>query len=563
MLSVTGPRHLRTQVFILAAIVAWWPMLAAAQLFGASGPYSFSDSAAAAADYTQVAAKPKTACNRLRAQGNFGYSVISAEVVPANGGIPEYCRVEGVIVPEIKFQISLPTGWNGRLYQQGNGGFGGHPLTYRLQTLARDNALKRNFVVVFATTGHDLPQGGEDAASDGSFAFNNFIKHVDYAFRAPHLVNVAARELVGAYYRRAPAHAYWDGCSTGGRQGHVAAQRYPDDFDGILAGAGVIDFIGTFVGHAWYEKAWREAPIDVEKLAAVVGPRVYAKCDAIDGLTDRLISNPKACRFDPLHDLPICEQSGKDCLTPAEAQTLSKIYGGPLIDGKPRYYGFPPGGEAPNYRGSNDRAPLSSNWAGTLFQPDGSIGGFHARIIVDYFRYLAFPADDPTYDWHAQFKFSQAEIDQMDLNHRLMDGNDPDLRAFRERGGKMIAWHGWHDMSVPPDMSIAYYEQARAFIGEDLDNFYRLFMVPGMNHCGQGNGLNKFDGMTALIDWVENGVVPHRITAEQTAGPDTGRTRPLCPYPQVAKYKGSGDVNLADSFVCASMTRENATMGVN
>lgn len=510
--------------------------------------YSFSDSATSEVDYVKPIARPRLDCKRMRSQTNFQFSVLTSELIAAEGNIPEHCRIIGLIDQDIKFDLSLPTAWNGRLYQRGSGGHGGFAITSHVYTQWRDNALARNFASLTATSGHDVgdPADSLKASTDASFAENNFAKHVDYAHRSVHLANRAARSLIETYYGRNPKRAYWDGCSTGGRQGHIAAQRFPDDFDGILAGAGVVDFEGIMMTVAWKNRAWAKTPIPFEKVSGVVRERVFAKCDGADGLEDGLLADPLSCAFDPLVDLPRCKPGADDrgCVTDQEARALKKIYDGPNIDGAFPYYGYPVGGEAEDYGGSDELPVASSMWERTLISP------FHADVVDNFFKYLAFPVNDPSYDWKSSFAFTQENIDAFDrLKIEIMNATDPDLSAFREAGGKLISWHGWSDMSVPAGMSIRYHQRAKAEMGDALDDFYRLFLAPGVNHCGRGNGANKFDGMTALIEWVEAGIAPTSIHAVQTAGPLKGRTRLLCPHPEIGRYV-RGDPNDAKSFRC-------------
>src|SRR5882672_691430 len=285
-------------------------------------------------------AKPRSACATLVALTGYEFSVITATPVPASTDVPEQCRVTGQIQPEIRFEVSLPAVWNGRLYVFGNGGYAGEALDAPGRVASVRRALARGFAVAQMNTGHD-------AAVEplGTFAVNSQ-KFLDYAYRGMHVTVLTAKKILQSYYDGTLRHSYFDGCSTGGRQGLISAQRFPDDFDGIVVGAPVLNFGGTMIGYVTSQRALSAAPIAPEKLK-IVADAVYGKCDAIDGVADGLIDDPRRCAFKPSADLPRCagDADGPACFTGAQLQTLETIYGGVKRNGTEIFPGWPVGAE--------------------------------------------------------------------------------------------------------------------------------------------------------------------------------------------------------------------------
>ncbi len=383
----------------------------------------------------------------------------------------------------------------------------------------------------YTDTGHD-----SRVEPLGTFAYDNLGKEIDYAFRAVHLTAVTAKVLIAAYYGTAETYSYWDGCSTGGRQGLISAQRFPDDFDGILAGAPVLNFTDTVIAYVWNNQALAMTPLSLAKVA-LVGEAVYARCDAADGLADGLIDDPRRCDFDPALHLPVCDGArGEACFTAGEIETLQAIYGGPVRAGERLFPGQPVGAEAGN------------GWNRWIVSSRGPTIGL--SFSDTFFKYLAFTPDDPDFDWRT-FDFD-TDPDRVTIRE-ILDATDPDLSVFHARGGKMITHFGWADTALNPMMAVNYYEDVRATMGESTtSDFYRLFMVPGMFHCRGGLGTDRFDALTPLFNWVEGGVAPDRIPAARIENGEVTRTRPLCPYPQVAKHIGSGSIDDASNFVCVA-----------
>ncbi len=464
-----------------------------------------------------AAAKPKRDCGALVSLTGYEFSVETAALVPASGDLPEYCHVTGQILPEVRFELSLPASWNSRFYMFGNGGYAGETLSTQGRVNTRNTALKARFAVAQTNTGHD-------AANEpfGTFAVNRQ-KLLDYAFRAVHVTAETSKKIIREYYGAAPARSYFDGCSTGGRQGLISAQRFPDDFDGIVVGAPVLNFTGTMTNYVSMVRALEAAPIPLEKLK-IIAERVYAKCDGADGLVDGLIDDPRRCDFDPAKELPVCvnDVDGKDCFTAAQVRALNVVYRGAESGGKRIFWGQPVGAEI--------GAPAQSVWANWIISPSPTGRTISYNFAESFFRYLAFPKPDPNYD----FKSFNLETD---------------------RGGKIVMYFGWADTALNPLMGVDYYEKVSARFGPSTTDFFRLFMVPGMAHCRGGVGTDQCDFLTALVEWVEKGVAPNRIVASQSRDGKLIRTRPLCPYPQVAKYKGAGNPDDAQSFVCENQEK--------
>jgi feruloyl esterase len=352
------------------------------------------------------------------------------------------------------------------------------------------------------------------------------------------------------YYARQVVRSYWNSCSNGGRQGLIEAQRYPQDFDGIVANAPWVDQTGFTIGALWNQRALTEAPIPIEKLA-LVASSVMTKCDKIDGLADGLIDDPRRCDFDPARDVPICP-AGSDtaqCLTAAQAGTFKKIYGGAMSGGKPYFPGFMYGSEA---MGAGPGEVRASGWLNVIIPRQADVKAADFSLAESTMKYLVFPKPNPDYDFRT-FDFDR-DIPLLDRWGKLANAKNPDLSGFNKRGGKLVMTYGWADSILMPMMGVNYFEQAVQKNGPKTTDFFRLFMVPGMAHCGGGVGPDQNDAVTAVIDWVEKGVAPDSLIANKIANGQVVRSRPLCPYPQVARYRGQGSVDDAASFSCVAPT---------
>jgi hypothetical protein len=527
--------------------VSFWALIVGGLLTLAAFPgraQDFSEVKTALVDYSKAATEPRKSCPAL---GNFKATdivQIMAEAIPASDAAPAYCRVSGLLSPEIAFEVSLPLKWNGRFYMIGNGGFAGDALDNPGRVAQRNEALQLGFAFAQTNTGHDARK--EPGAT---FVLSNPQKAIDYAYRAVHLTAKTTKEIARSYYGKAFTRAYWNSCSNGGRQGLIEAQRFPDDFDGVVASAPWVDQTGFTIGAIWNEKALSAVSLTPTKLA-LVADKVMAKCDAIDGLKDGLIDDPRKCDFDPARDVPVCSAGtdGSGCLTAEESAAIAKVYSGPVSNGKPFFPGYMPGSESvvPSLFGGG----TGSGWLNVIVvtQPDRKPADFN--LAEGTIRYLAPKPPKPDYDYQT-FDFDR-DIHLLDDWSKLADAKNPDLSKFKKRGGKLLMTYGWADSILQPMMGVNYYEQAVAKNGSDTTQFFRLFMAPGMEHCGGGIGPDRHDAMTAIIDWVEKGKAPDSMLASQLVDNRVVRTRPLCPYPQVARYSGQGSIDDAANFRCVA-----------
>jgi len=502
---------------------------------------AFADLKTALIDYSKADMEPRKACETLGRFNSQEIAQIAAVSVPAASTVPAHCRVTGLLSPEIAFEVSLPAKWNGRFYMIGNGGHAGEALDDPGRVAQRNAALQVGFAFAQTNTGHDARK--EPGAS---FVLSNPQKATDYAWRAVHLTAATAKQITKEYYGKSASRAYWNSCSNGGRQGLIEAQRFPDDFDGIVANAPWVDQTGFTIGAMWNQKALSAAPVTPAKLA-LVADKVMTKCDEIDGLKDGLIDDPRKCSFDPARDVPACSAGtdGADCLTAAQAEAIAKVYSGPVSNGKAFFPGYMPGSEAviPSPSGGG-----TSGWMNLIAaaQPGGKPADFN--LAEGTMRFLVFRPPQADYNYNT-FDFDR-DTHLLDDWSKQADAKNPDLAKFRKRGGKLIMTYGWADSILQPLMGVNYYEQAVAKNGPDTPEFFRLFMVPGMAHCGGGIGPDRNDSVTAMIDWVEKGKAPPSIVASKVVNNQVVRSRPLCPYPQVARYSGTGSIDDAANFRC-------------
>jgi hypothetical protein len=432
-----------------------------------------------------------------------------------------------VLVPQaINIWVGLPMAgkWNGRLQSMGGGGYAGN-------VVVPTAAIAGGFVGISTDTGHSADVGG----SFGMLAPGqpNTALQVDFAHRSEHLMSVVGRQLTQAFYGRPPLYAYWTGCSTGGRQGLMMAQRYPDDYNGIVAGAPAIHWDRFQAAQIWPQVVMRlenGGAVSPGKLTTATNAAVAA-CDAADGVVDKVIDDPRACRFDAR--ALVCSASaggGDSCLTEGEARAINKIWDGPVVGGERLWWGPRPG------------AALS-----------GLAGPEPFRISVQQPRYWVY--FDPAWDWQTlNYSNYEAFFDRtVERVGPVMATDDPDLSRFRDRGGKLILWHGWADQLIMPDGTIAYYDAVTKKLGggyERTREFARLFMAPGVAHCSSGEGAAPQGLLEALVNWVERGQAPATLTGLRPLPDGTTRTRPLCLYPEVAVWNGVGSTDVAANFTC-------------
>jgi feruloyl esterase len=501
----------------------------------------FANAKTSLAGYTVANTTPQKSCESLASFKGEGITTIQSRVVPATPDTPQHCRVLGVITPEVAFEVNLPERWNRRFYMTGNGGLAGDALDGATNA-DRTSALTNGFVHARTNTGHDARQ-----EPSGTFVLSNPQKAIDYAYRAVHVTAETAKKIATDYYSQPITFSYWNSCSNGGRQGLLEAQRYPDDFDGIVANAPWVDQTGFTMGAMWNQRAVTEAPVPVAKLN-LVAASVMNKCDDVDGLKDGLIDDPRACRFDPARDVPACAAGADapDCLTATEAATVARIYSGPVSRGKPLFPGFMVGSEAVTV-GPNG---ASSGWVNMIVpaKPEAKPADFN--LAEGLMRYLILDPPQPGYDFRT-FDYDRDPA-LMARWSKLGDAKEADLSKFRSSGGKLIMTYGWADQILQPMMGVNYYEAVMARNGRNTAEFARLFMMPGVAHCGGGIGPDRHDAVTAVIDWVEKNKAPDSLLASKVTNGQVVRTRPLCPYPQVARYKGQGSMDEAANFSCVA-----------
>jgi len=477
------------------------------------------------------AGAPVVQCDAL-ASKSFGddVKIQSVKLVAARGNNPEHCDVRGVIWPEAQFALKMPTQWNDRFQMVGNGGTAG-----TISMGAVDGAIRKGFASVSTDTGHDAKKE-EFAlfANETPRNPNARRKFLDFAYLAVHETAVLAKHVIGVYYGVAPKYSYWVGCSTGGRQGMQEAQRYPEDFDGLVIGAPGLYNTGNGMRRIWAAQSQLgDAELPIAKLP-LLAKIIYDKCDPADGLKDGVIEDPRKCKFDARRDLPKCKGAdAPECFTQAQIGGIARIHGGVRDSkGKLIFPGEPVGAE--------------SVWAENVIFPTKTVLP-RSESQMKYF-YLDPP---PGPDW--KFTMFNFDVDppRTVRNGSLVNAMNTDLAPLKKRGGKIVHYSGWADQQVNPLPGIEYHQAVTKRLGEtETRDFYRLFMVPGMFHCNGGPGCSSADWLAATMDWVEKGIAPETILGSHMEGGKATRTRPLCTYPQIAKYKGSGSIEDAANFSC-------------
>jgi feruloyl esterase len=520
------------------------------------------------ASAARAEAAPDPAAARCQAMRNADFTgipdapstVISATPMPQAGDVPARCQVVGFVNATIEFVVNLPvTDWNGKFAHVGSHfahiGCTGAECGPAFTAAECDGPLKRGYACIVDDEGHKAPAGNE------SWAYQNLPAEADFAFRATHLSTLAGKEITARYYGKPPAHAYFLGCSDAGRQALVEAQKFPADYDGVVAGAPPVDYAANALTVLWNAAALlgpdgkslfpaepnkRFMQSDLQLLRKFVAD----KCDVDEGVKDGVMPDPRLCRhFDPA-ELKCKGPKTAECLTGDQIAAARKIYGGPVNakGEKLTTLGMVPGSEG--------------NWAYSYLAEGG--GPENVRQMRDnILKYLSVSADlsSPATDiaWEGAFKRAA-------LQAALYDANNPDLRAFKAAGGKMIAFQGWSDHEVLPANIVDYYETVTKTMGgaAPTKDFFRLFMIPRMDHCGNGGGADKIEYLAAIENWVENGKAPDMLVGFDRKPTDDARyniwpaesgywlaqpwdkaasigSRPVYPYPTQAKYKGAGD----------------------
>ena len=462
-------------------------------------------------------------CESLASLALPDTTITSAQVVSSNKDLPPYCRIAATLKPsadsDIKIEVWMPaSGWNGRFQAVGNGGWSGAIVTNALAA-----GVQRGFATASTDTGHE--------GSSARFALDHPEKLVDYGYRAVHEMTLKSKAIIAAYYGKGARISYWNGCSAGGKQGLKEAQRYPDDFDAIIAGAPANNWTGRAAHALWIAQAvhGNEASYIPPSKYALVHSAVLDACDARDGVKDGIVDDPTRCQFDPAA-LACKGGDNASCLTAPQVEAARRIYSGVA---NPRtkeqiFPGLEPGSEL--------------GWA-VMAGPQAF------AIAQEYFKYVVFK--DPSWDYRTlNFDGDVAQAEKVDDG--TINAMDPNLKPFFGHGGKLLQYHGWNDWQIAPLNSVNYYKTVLDTLGgaAKVKDSYRLFMVPGMGHCGGSDGTGSFDMLTAMEQWVENGKAPEQIIAARVKDGVVDRTRPLCPYPQVAVYKGSGSTDDAANFAC-------------
>ena len=447
----------------------------------------------------------------------------SATAASQFSALPAFCRVTATLTPssdsDIKVEVWLPiSGWNGKFQAVGNGGFAG-VISYP--------ALAAAVTAGYASASTDTGHKGNTMA----FALGHPEKVIDFAYRAVHEMAVQAKAIVNAYYGGAPNRSFWNGCSQGGRQGITEAAKYPSDFDGIVAGASGINNMHLMVARMVinvFSHRSEDSYIPPAKYGLIHEAALQA-CDALDGVKDGVIENPRVCHFDP--KVLVCKGADSPtCLTPAQAETAKALYAA-----------------VKNPKTGAEVMPA-------LLQPGSELGWAilagpePIQYTTEEVQYIGFR--DANWDWH---RFNAAtDIDiALKADNGLLDFTDPNLKPFFDRGGKLLMYHGWADPLITPMNSVNYFNDVvrklgSAVVGKSIE----LYMVPGMNHCQGGPGTDTFDKMAAIEQWFAGGAAPKQILASHLTSGTVDRTRPLCPYPEVAAYKGTGNTDDAANFVC-------------
>jgi len=485
----------------------------------------------------------QTPCEKLKSVHLQDATINTAETVPAgpaatpgrggNGGpagfpaaatapiLPAHCKVNLTLTPSadsaIEMELWLPTeNWNNKFQMVGNGGWAGS-----IQGFAQmQQALREGY----ATSGTDTGHKGADPA----FSLNHTEKLVDFAYRAVHETVLKSKALIKEYYGKDPKFSYWNGCSTGGRQGLMEAQKYPNDFDAIIAGAPAN--YQTHL-HAWDmmvattirkdDQHFVSAP----KLAAL-SKAVMAACDAMDGVKDGLLNDPRKCKFDPATLTCPAGQDKDDCLTPAQVESAKLVLSAAKKkNGELIFPGKEPGSETSWTMLAKSPAPIP--------------------LVSGTFQFATY--QDANWDWH-KYDLDQ-DVAAADEKFGYVNAT-ADLNAFKARGGKLLMYHGWSDTAISPENTINLYTNIVQKTGGNSDGWVKLYMIPGMGHCQGGNGTDQFNKVATIERWREANTAPQSILASHVAGTTVDMTRPLCPYPQVAVYNGVGSTNDAASFSC-------------
>ena len=481
---------------------------------------------AAATDHAECAALTKLKLPDVK--------VAEAVALPAPAAGPitvAHCRVAGVIGTEIKFSLLLPDTWNRKFLMGGGGGFVGSVVN---QALEPDFLANPVVNIGYATVGTDTGHPGSPL--DASWALNNLERQLNFGYLAVHRTAEVAKAILRSYYGSPETRAYFFGCSNGGRQGLMEAQRFPDDFDGIVAGAPAADFAGIgaqFIKdvRAQFPDPKNVTPLIPSETMKTIAKQILDKCDALDGVKDGVMEDPRACTIDAGTELME--------VTAAQRAALRTIYAPTRVGGETIFPGQPFGGEG--------EVPGWPVWISGAPPRTGQPQSPSLRFIfgTQLFKYLVF--SNPEWDY-TKYDLSTWKADTTRVAS-FLNATNPDLDAFKSKGHKLLLWHGWADAGLSALGTIKYYDAVTAR-DPTVDDYVRLFLMPGVLHCAGGAGPDKTDWVSALDAWVDGGKAPERIIARKVVNGATTRTRPLCAYPQRAVYTGSGSTDEAENFVC-------------
>ncbi len=489
---------------------------------------------AALAGLATGVAAAQDACGPLTSAELEHTSIVSAANIKGEGGTPtpEYCEVHATITPvpgsKIGAVYRLPPRWNGKVLGIGGGGFAGN-----MSAGAAADGLARGYAVIQNDMGHPSASGLDPSFAVDETGKVNVEGIIDFGHRATHLATVIGKQVAARYYGREPERAYWQGCSTGGRQGLAEVQRYPGDYDGVIAGAPVYTPL-TYANAILRVQMFHARPESnlAPEHVPMIRDAVLAACDSRDGLADGILTDPRTCDWDPAElQCSASQASGASCLSPAQVETVQRAYSGiRMKDG--RYAAMPlmRGGE--------------SDWVARMVGTPNQPRGVNALLGAPFMAHIAVgnpKYDFMTFDPERDFAVLDGGIAAAEVHQQ-----NPNIAPFVRAGGKLLLWHGFNDPGPSPLSTIAYYEAVLDAVPAARDST-RLFLAPGVLHCAGGSGPDRFDALTALENWVERGVPPASLLATKQGSP---LTRPLCPYPALPRYKGTGDPNDAASFEC-------------
>ena len=463
--------------------------------------------------------------------------VLSASIEPNSPGRAEFCLVKGYVSPTIEFELRLPTaGYTGRYLQGGCGGNCGYIATGFTPSCTNAVAYSGAFAVGFQNSGH------RGSLTDGVWAISSAQAREDFAHRAAHVFSIAAKSIIRAYYGADPDYSYFQGCSGGGREAMMETQRYPHDFDGVIAGAAPYLISEKMERYLWEARVGTDSQgrslFDVAS-ARVLHGAVMAACDSSDGLTDGQIDDPRRCRFDP-STLVCSAGETSQCLTPAQAESARKLYEGPVdSSGKHLYLGG---------------APYGSE----LVWPSSALAVSGRTFFDNFVRAMVYHGELPQGLTFDSWKFNASSLDGLAKRGAIYQAADADLRAFRQAGGKLILWQGAADPAAGSYAYVDYYRRVREAVGgmSAAREFVRLFEVPATYHCSGGYIAYQGDILGTMVRWVETGEAPDKIVFSALLESGVQRDRPVFAYPGKARYKGRGDVNAADSFALAMPSSE-------